>query len=444
MKPGSMIGTLTGATPAAIAAVHGVSRSGVVLAPAHARWTEGERSTFIEQLQPDAMLCEPDVALPADDWTARPIHLPALSDAELLLAQPGDRSTPRRELPVDAHTLVWTSGSEGTPRLVCLGLSAQLHSARASAERVSLGAEDGWLASLSLSHVGGLAIVWRTAVVGARLVLGPGGLDVERVWAVLKTGRVTHLSVVPVMLRQLLDLCGTRPAPDTLRCVLVGGDATPMPLVERALERGWPIATTYGLTEAASQVATAAPDLVRAKPGTVGPPLDGVRVRIGTDDRIQVAGPTLMSGYVGSESAGTPVHEGWLHTRDLGRLDEEGHLWVTGRSADQIVSGGANVDPHEIEAILSAHERVRDVAVVGVPDDVWGERVAAIVATDTLSAIEPARLESELERWIGGRLSGPRRPRLWVFVQQLPRTPTGKPDVAALRRLAGLAAAPGE
>jgi O-succinylbenzoic acid--CoA ligase len=367
-----------------------------------------------------------------------------LNDAEFLLAQPDDRSIPQLELPDDAHTLIWTSGSEGAPRPVCLGLSAQLHSARASAQRVSLGRQDGWLASLSLAHVGGLAIPWRTAVVGARLVLGPESFDVERVWAVLKTGRVTHLSIVPAMLRQLLDLSGTGRAPETLRCVLVGGDATPRRLVERALERGWPIATTYGLTEASSQVATAAPELVREKPGTVGPPLDGIQIRIDADDRIQIAGPTVMLGYVGSGSVGTPVREGWLQTGDLGRLDKEGHLWVTGRSADQIVSGGANVDPREIEAILGSHERVSDVAVVGVPDDVWGERVAAIVATDALPAIEPASLESELKRWVEDRLSGPRRPRLWVFVQQLPRTPTGKPDVAALRRLASLAVVPDE
>jgi O-succinylbenzoic acid--CoA ligase len=443
LKPGSVIGALMDATPAAIAAVHGVSRSGAILSPGHVRWTQGERSAFTRQLQPDAVLCEPGGSGPGDDRDARPIQLPSLDGAELILSRPADPPSPRFALPDGAHTLHWTSGSEGRPRLVCLGLHGQLHNARASARRVSLGPDDGWLASLSLAHVGGLGIVWRTAVAGTRLVLGPAGFDPEMVWEALRTGRVTHLSVVPVMLQKLLDLTGTGSPPEALRCVLVGGDATPAHLVEHALERGWPIATTYGLTEAASQVATAPPDLVRAKPGTVGPPLDGVRVRIGADGQILVAGPTVMLGYAGIKAAESPIREGWLDTGDLGRLDEEGHLWVTGRSADRIVSGGANVDPHEIEAILATHEKVLEVAVVGVPDDAWGERVAAVIATDALPAIPPEALESELNAWVKDRLSGPRRPRVWVFVRRIPRTATGKPDGATVRRLAILGVPPG-
>ena len=444
LKPGSVIGALMDSTPAAIAAIHGASRAGAILSLGHARWTPSERSAFTRRLQPDAVLCEPGGTSPCDDLDARSIQLPSLDGAELLLSRPADSPSPRFTLPDGAHTLHWTSGSEGTPRLVCLGLSAQLHNACASARRVSLEPEDGWLASLSLAHVGGLGIVWRTAMAGARLVLGRARFDPEMVWGALETGRVTHLSVVPVMLRQLLEMPGTGRPPEALRCVLVGGDAIPAHVVQHALERGWPIATTYGLTEAASQVATAPPDLVRAKPGTVGPPLDGVRVRIGAEGQIQVAGPTVMLGYAGFEVAESPIREGWLNTGDLGRLDEEGHLWVTGRSADRIVSGGANVDPREIEAILAAHEKVLEVAVVGVPDDEWGERVVAVVATDALPAIDPEALELELKAWVKGRISGPRRPRVWVFVRRIPRTATGKPDGAAVRRLAILGVPPGE
>ena len=441
VPPGSIIGAWVDPTPAGIASVHGVPRLGAVLAPGHTRWSVQERAAFLKRLRPAAVISEPGEAPPAGDWTERRIELTALGGERLALFQPTTLPPEPLRPPQSAHTLLWTSGSEGAPRTVCLSLANQIHSARASNRRLRLEVDDGWLGSLGLAHVGGLAIVMRTAVAGARLVLGPARFDPERVLRLLLGGRVTHASVVPVMLDQLLDAAVDGPLPDRFRCVLVGGDATSARLVNRGMERGWPLAMTYGLTEAASQVATAPPRLVRRKPGVVGPPLGGVKVRIAANGEIHVGGPTVMLGYIRRSGALVGVRDGWIRTGDRGRLDGEGDLWIGGRSASRIVTGGSNVDAAEVEGVLATHPRVRAAGVVGVPDDVWGERVAAVVVPREIAGTESGGLESELAAWARQRLSGPRCPRTWIFVERLPRTATGKPDRIALRNLAEAAVA---
>ena len=283
----------------------------------------------------------------------------------------------------------------------------------------------------------------RAAAAGATVALAGPRFDAASVARALDELAVTHLSLVPAMLHGLLAV-DARP-PGSLRAVLLGGAATPPDLAERALHAGWPIARTYGLTEAGSQVTTATPSEVRAGDRSTGVPLTGVEVRIrppgdaaeGPADapppgEIEVRGDTLFRGYIG-EPARPPA--AWFATGDLGRLDARGRLTVTGRLSDRIVSGGANVDPAEIEAVLAAHPDVREAAVVGVPDRRWGEVVVAVVAG------EGPELTARLDPWCRERLSGPRRPRRWAVLTRLPRTATGKVDRARLRTILGAAIA---
>ena len=188
---------------------------------------------------------------------------------------------------------------------------------------------------------------------------------------------VTHISLVPTQLLGLLDVRGGAPPPDTFRCALIGGAHAPADLIARALRVGWPVALTYGLTETTSQVATAPPSLTSEKPGTVGSALQGVDIQLGEDGEIRVRGRTLGVGYVGAGEDTLADGDGWHHTGDLGRFDADGHLWVTGRRADRIVSGGVTVDAVEVEEALRSHPAVLDACVVGVPDAEWGERVGA-------------------------------------------------------------------
>jgi len=378
------------------------------------------------------------------------------------LAEP-ERDRAARALsraPVGAQVVLWTSGSAGRPRGVALSFGNLEASVAAAAARLELSDRDVWLASLAPTHVGGLMIVVRSILLGGCLVamgrLDPGGVSD------LLDGKppppagpapaaVTHVSLVPTQLHRLLGhRAGARP-PGTLRCVLVGGAHAPERLVSDALAAGWPLALTYGMTEMCSQVATAPPPQVRRKPGTVGRPLDGVELAVAEDGELLTRGPTRALGHVITEDDArhaTPPHgqrattapnaldfaalvdeDGWYHTGDYGRLDEDGDLWVTGRRTDRIVTGGVTVDAVEVEEALRTHPAVVDACVVGVSDPEWGERVGAWVV--------PVWGEldlDELARHVGSRLGPVKRPRVWRVDQALPVNANGKADRAAVRR----------
>ena len=236
-------------------------------------------------------------------------------------------------------------------------------------------------------------------------------------------GSVSHVSLVPTMLHQALEEWGGRRAPTSLECVLMGGDRMSGGLIDKALAADFPLALTYGLTQASSQVATAPPPLVRRKPGTVGVPLRGVEMRTGPEGEILLRGPTVAAGRI--------ADDGWLHTGDLGEEDDEGHLWITGRLSDRIISGGVNVDPAEVEAVLQSHPGVQEAAVVGIPDMKWGEKVAAAVVCHPSGNPEIGDLEGMTQ----DALSPAKRPRVIRFVDELPRNPNGKVDRNGVRSL---------
>lgn len=431
--------------PAGAAALAGVVSeaapgSAWVLAPAHAEWTSHERDAFVAALRPAAALTGKAAAWPTSGWRSRPLAVPGIGEIALHVRDPAPAPLPAPAaprapagLPV-AGVILPTSGTDGMPRFVAHEWRSLRANAIASNERLGFGAGDRWLATLAWAHVGGLAVPLRAAAAGATVALAGPRFDAASVARALGELAVTHLSLVPAMLHGLLA-AGARP-PGSLRAVLLGGAATPPDLAERALSAGWPIALTYGLTEAGSQVTTATPAEVRAGDRSAGVPLTGVEVRIrppgdageGPDGapapgHIEVRGDTLFRGYVG-EPARPPGE--WFATGDLGRLDGQGRLEVTGRLRDRIVSGGANVDPAHVEAVLAVHPEVGEAAVVGVPDGRWGQVVVAVVAG------EDPDLPARLDPWCRERLSGPRVPRRWEVLDRLPRTATGKVDRARL------------
>ncbi len=339
------------------------------------------------------------------------------------------------QAPPETQVILWTSGSSGSPRGVALSWGNLVASARGSAERLSLTPDDVWLASLSPAHVGGLALVSRSLILGGTLVaVGAIGLSevsdlIDGIGLPSGLPRApTHLSLVPTQLLRLLDQRGGASAPSGLACVLVGGAHTPRGLVERAFEGGWPVALTYGATEMSSQIATAPPELTRRKPGAVGSPLPGVDLRVDDHAEIQVRGPTQALAYVGGSPPDLVGEDGWYGTGDLGQVDEEGDLWITGRRSDRIVSGGVTIDAVEIEEALRSHPAIADCCVVGLPDEEWGERVAAW--------IDPVVGEFDLEEidtYLRGYLSNAKLPRAWHVEGGLPHNANGKVDRGAVR-----------
>ncbi|MGB1016517.1 MAG: AMP-binding protein, partial [Nannocystaceae bacterium] len=263
----------------------------------------------------------------------------------------------------DVRLWMQTSGSTGSPRHVPLTTSQLLFSAMGSTIRLGHQPEDRWLSCLPLHHIGGLSILYRCAWLGTCAEVHPR-FEPSLVNRRIDTGGVTQISVVPTMLSKLLDDRNTRPFPQGLRVILLGGAAAPPALLARCRAIAAPVACTWGMTETASQVATAPPGDLPSQAGQVGPPLAFARVTAADNGQLEVEGP-----IVGER----------LRTSDAGHLDASGRVVVHGRRDRMIISGGENVDPTRVEQVLCQHPQVDSATVLGLPDATWGARVAAVL-----------------------------------------------------------------
>jgi len=326
----------------------------------------------------------------------------------------------------EAHTLIYTSGSSGRPKAVALTWGNHFWSAIGSAMNLGTRPDDRWLACLPFAHVGGLSILFRSLVHGTTAVI-QHRFDPGEVNRAIDRQSITIVSLVANMLQRTLEARGERAFPDSLRCVLLGGGSVPRALLEVCAKRGVPVVPTYGLTEAASQVTTMPPGDALRKVGSSGRPLVTSRIRIvdgghdvaaGEVGEILVRGPTVSTAVL--DRCGW--RDGWLWTGDLGKVDEEGFLYVLGRRDDTIITGGENVHPIEVETALESHPSVAEACVVGSPDPEWGQAVSAYVR---LRPNESATAK-ELQAHARQRLAGFKVPRRVLFVDDLPRTPSGK------------------
>ena len=408
--------------------IHAVARLGATLVPLNARLRPAELAPLIALTQPQLVLAEDALA----DRIAGALSLERVSASlpDLHLAV-----EPLPQAWGQSSTLMFTSGTTGVAKAAHLTrANIDAHLRAWDADFADAGRTRCWLGCLPLFHVGGRAMVERCAAFGGTLILHEG-FDSDAVARVLREEPVHRLSLVPTTLAWLLE-ADRGAAPPQLRSVLVGGSQASPALLELAHARGYPVLHTYGLTEACSQVCTERPG--EADGQTAGRTLLGVEVRMvdadgatGSEGEIEVRGPTVIREYFrNAEATRAAFREGWLRTRDLGRLDERGRLSVLGRRHDLIVSGGENVYPAEVEAVLCAHPGIAEVAVLGLPDATWG---AVPVALGVARAGEPGNID--VERWCRERLAGFKVPRRCAWVDALPRNAGGKLDRAALARL---------
>jgi o-succinylbenzoate---CoA ligase len=374
-----------------------------------------EASEAVLPLDPDAPAAELKGTLAA----ARPTHL---VDGD------GRRRLPGGE-PAEAGlaAVVATSGTSDAPKVVELGADAVRWSALATSAALEAGPGDRWLCCVPVHGVAGLAVLaraWHTGLpVEVHERFDPGAVAAA-------AGRATLVSLVPAMLRRLLA-AGDEAA--RFRRVLLGGGPIPPDLAEEAADRRVGLVRTYGLTETFG--------------GMVhdGHPLDGAELQVGAsptggpaagargsgvaEGEILVRGPMLFRRYRGEpDRTAAVLRDGWLRTGDLGRLGPGGRLAVLGRGDDLVISGGVNVHPDEVEAVLAGHPGVAEAAVSGRPDPEWGRRVVAFVVPR-----DPARPPTlaELRAFTRERLAAAKAPRELVLVPALPRSPSGK----LLRRL---------
>ena len=360
--------------------------SGASFLPIDVRLSDRERRAVIERARPGLLVTPDDEVLFAD---------PAPID------------------PDRAWAVVATSGVSGRPKLAELPRTALGAAVAGSLTALDASVFDPWVACLSPAHVGGLMVLLRGALAGAPVDVFDGS-ELARLAVEPPDG--AHIALVPTLLRRLVanaqDL-------SRLGVLLLGGSALDPALRDAAARLGARVVTAYGLTESCGGVVYD------------GIPFDGTDVRISSAGEIELTGPTVMEGYR-SDPAATArsfTVDGWLRTGDMGELDAEGRLVVHGRSDDTIRSGAETVWPDEVEAALRSHPGVADVAVTGVADHEWGQRVVAWVVPADRAL--PPTLDA-LREHCRERLARFKAPRELILVDVLPRTPSGKLQRAAV------------
>jgi len=394
VRRGATVAMNMGPGPGKVILVHALMKLGAVLLPVSPALPAEERARALKANGVSVDLDEPD------RLTRTEADLPLLGELDL----------------DDLHCRILTSGSAGEPSAVALTYGNHLFSAMGSAFNVGVDPGDRWLCALPMSHISGMSIAMRSVIYGTGMVL----LDRFSPEAVAReiAGGVTLISLVSTMLLRLLDagvdLSGTR-------AILVGGGPVPQGAMERARSLGAPVLQTYGMTETCSQVTTLSAADAERKPGSAGRPLLTSHLRI-REGEILVQGPTV--------SAGSLDGDGWLHTGDIGRIDDEGFLFVEGRLDDMIISGGENIHPGEIEDALLRHPAVAEAAVIARPDPEWQQAVTGVVVLRPGHAPD----ERELMDFCAGRVSSWKVPKRIEIVDSLPRTASGKVHRAALRR----------
>lgn len=367
--------------------LHALMKLGAVAYPVNTRLSEDELSAELARVRPALTVSgSPDLGLTEAD-------LPLLGEHDLSAL----------------NCQILTSGTSGMPKAIGLTYGNHLWSAVGSAFNLGVEPTDRWLCCLPMFHVGGLSIVLRSVIYGTTAVVHEG-FDVDSVAESLEGDGVTVISLVATQLMRLLEAdVDLMP----LRAVLVGGGPVPDDVLESAIGRGATVVQTYGLTETASQVTTLSPADARRKLGSAGQPLLTTHIRI-QDGEIVVQGPTVAPGMADED--------GWLHTGDVGRIDDEGFLYVTDRLSDVIVSGGENVMPTEIEEVLLTHPGVADAAAVGRSDAEWQEAVTAVVVLQNGADVSA----DELRAHCASELAGFKVPKRFEFASELPRTASGK------------------
>ena len=387
----------------------------------------------------------PSVAVVDDDMLARAQGIEGVDviarSAFLSLAKAGGEPPPEGADPEDIAILLFTSGTTGEPKAAVLRHRHLTAYVLSSVDFLGAADDEAALVSVPPYHVAGVSAVLSATYLGRRTVYLEA-FTPEAWVALARQEAITHAMVVPTMLGRILDVL--EKAGETLpglRHLSYGGGRMPAATIERALKLMPHVdfVNAYGLTETSSTVAVLNPDdhrdavassdpEVRRRLGSVGRPLPALELEIrGGSEELLAAGQVGEIWVRGEQVAGEYLgrrairDDGWFPTNDSGWLDAGGFLFVEGRLDDVIVRGGENISPGEIEDVLREHPGVADVAVIGLPDDEWGERVAAVIAP---SGVAPSA--AELGAWVRARLRSTKTPEVFEFREALPYNETGK------------------
>lgn len=335
---------------------------------------------------------------------------------------------------IETFGYFFTSGTSGNPKIVPLKRRQMHAAAKASAQNLQPGANEAWLLCLPLYHVGGISVILRSLLYGSA-IFRMDGFNEDIASKILSNDqRIAAASLVPTMLKRLID------DPDftthkSFKAILLGGGPIDMQLLKNCIKRNIPVIPSYGMTETCAQIA-ANPVFKTPKDtdqlnsaGAVFKPnktelrnKNNEEITAGKSGIIWLKGPQVFDGYLNTSSQDNFDENGWFNTGDFGRLDTNGNLYIEARRTDLIISGGENVSPFEVESVLKGIDLIKDAAVFGVPDPEWGQKVVAAVVVESgkeyPSRITQEKLKKGLESY--------KRPKEIIAVESLPYTETSK------------------
>ncbi len=450
---GDRVGLLLVNSPELLECFFGLARIGAVVVPLNWRLAPPELSYIAREAGISALVYGSELAgtveaaraeIPAHSFVAVGGDAPAGDHGyeELLARATGE--APTAGAGGDPLVLMFTSGTTGKPKGAVLTHDNLFYGSCTVRFSVDWRADERMLVALPLFHIGALILVVIGTHVGSTTVLMKE-FDPARFLSLVPEAGVTSFLAVPAMLNFMLQSPALAEADlSSLRWALCGAAPVPVPLIRAWSERSLGIQQVYGLTECAGGAVLLGPERALEKAGSTGLPLfhtsirvvdaEGREVATGEAGEVLIRGPQVMSEYWNDpEATAATIRDGWLHTGDLGTLDEEGYLTIVERKKDMVISGGENIYPAEVEAVLVTLPQVAEVAVIGIPDDAWGEAVCAVAR---LKEGETLTLE-EVAAHCAGKLGRYKIPRKLVLIDEpLPRTPSGKVLKRALRESA--------
>jgi fatty-acyl-CoA synthase len=415
LRRGDRVATLTGNSPEHVMVLFACARLGLMLLPLSWRLTAPELQYQLDDAEPSLFLVEDEYESLAKATGKR--HEPLALQGKTGTV-PGNETVTGE----DGLLLIYTSGTTGKPKGAVLTQANCFWTNLSFDATTGVHGDDVVLQVLPQFHVGGWNVQALLAILKGATIVLERQFDATRVLDLIERKRVTTMMGVPPIYLFLAQHERFHSADlSSLERAVVGGAPMPEPLLEMWAARGTAIVQGYGLTEAAPNVLCLPPEDAVRKLGFAGKPYPFVDVRLGDDGELQVKGPNVFPGYWRNAQATAQAFtaDGWLRTGDVAERDDEGYYRIKGRLKEMFISGGENVYPAEVEAVLHEHPDVQDAAVVGVPHERWGECGIAFVVADSVT-------EDELLAWCAQRLAKFKVPASVRFVGEIPRNSLGK------------------
>ncbi len=428
VKSGDRVAIISNSGASYPIAILAIIRAGGVACPISTRFPSEQLQSIMETIAPDFMLLGRKYQNLTGVLPRQSIIIEDLFENQASQ----NSNTDKIDLEMEA-TVMLSSGTTAQPKAIVHTYANHYYNALGSNENIVLAPGNRWLLSLPLYHVGGLAIVFRALLSGVAVVIPPAGVDLAEA---IRRYSPTHISLVSAQLKGLLRDDSSTDRLRKLRAILLGGGPASAVTIGNALEQRLPLLTTYGLTEMASQVTTsqvATSQMTTSQVTTSGKMLPHREVSISTDGEILVRGACLFKGYLINGKVSTPTvdGDGWFHTGDLGSVDNDGCLTVTGRKDNMFVSGGENIYPEEIERVLLELRGIEEAVVVPINYAEWGQRPVVFIRYG-----EEKPTETELKSLVERRLPKFKIPDWFYDWPVAGDQVSGKPDRCYFKRLA--------